>query len=341
MRVLVTGCSGQVGVAVTAHLCDQGMEVVGLDLAESPDSRVDFRCADLMSYDTLLPHLQGVAAVLHLAAWPNPRVARSQDVFALNDAGSFNVFQACAEQGVRRVVAASSINAIGFLFGTEGFELSYLPVDEDHPCFTTDPYSFSKQILEEIGRYFWRREGITSTCLRFGAGLRPVAEIVAQQGDGYRMARDFIEELLALPDDAQRSEVDRMQKAYDTARRRRPFEEGAPWEGLSEAELRVMNLAHNYVTFVDLDDAAIGMRLALTTEYEGSHPLFILDRFNALGLDAADLARLFYPGVPARAACDGPQSLVDWRRAQTLIGYEAGITISDHYDALYGKPEDT
>ena len=312
------------------------MEVIGLDLAESPDKRVDFRHADLMDYDVLLPHLQDVDAVLHLAAWANPRVARSQDVFALNDAGSFNVFQACAEQGVRRVVAASSINAIGFFFGTEAFGLSYLPVDEDHPCFTTDPYSFSKQVLEEIGRYFWRREGITSTCLRFGAGLRPVAEIVEQQGDGYRMARAFIEELLALPEDAQRSEVDRMQKAYDTARRQRPFEEGAPWEGLSDAELRVMNMAHNYFTFVDLDDAAVAMRLALTAEHEGSHPLFVLDRFNALGLDAADLARLFYPGVPVKVAWDGPQSLVDWRRAQTVIGYRSAISISDHYKTLFG-----
>ena len=43
------------------------------------------------------------------------------------------------------------------------------PIDEDHPTYTTDPYSFSKQVIEDIGAYFWRREGISSVFLRFPA----------------------------------------------------------------------------------------------------------------------------------------------------------------------------
>ncbi len=59
------------------------------------------------------------------------------------------------------MVSASSINALGFNYGIKSFPIRYLPVDEDHPTFTTDPYSFSKQILEEIGAYYGRREGIS------------------------------------------------------------------------------------------------------------------------------------------------------------------------------------
>ncbi len=75
-----------------------------------------------------------------------------------------------------RVGVASSINAIGYFFGTVPFELDYLPVDADHPRSTSDACSFSKQITEDIGAYFARREGIHNTCLRFGAGLSSLAD---------------------------------------------------------------------------------------------------------------------------------------------------------------------
>jgi nucleoside-diphosphate-sugar epimerase len=43
------------------------------------------------------------------------------------------------------------------------------------PAITTDPYSFSKQIMEEIGAYFWRREGLSSVFLRL-PGVYEVTE---------------------------------------------------------------------------------------------------------------------------------------------------------------------
>ena len=58
---------------------------------------------------------------------------------------------------MQHVVVASSINAIGYLFGTSSFENGYLPIDEDHPKTTTDAYSFRKQVTEDIGACFARR----------------------------------------------------------------------------------------------------------------------------------------------------------------------------------------
>ena len=64
---------------------------------------------------------------------------------------------------------ASSINAFGCFWGNTDITPRYLPIDEAHPTYTTDPYSFSKTVIEEIGDYYWRREGISSVALRLPA----------------------------------------------------------------------------------------------------------------------------------------------------------------------------
>jgi nucleoside-diphosphate-sugar epimerase len=144
LKVLITGCAGKVGEAVTQHLLTNGFDVHGIDIADSFEGGIDYRKCDLLDADDLKQHVEGVEAVLHLAAIPAPGRAPNAPIFQLNTAGTFNVFDACAQLDVSRVVAASSINAIGYFFGAVPFEIDYLPVDEDHPKLTSDAYSFSK-----------------------------------------------------------------------------------------------------------------------------------------------------------------------------------------------------
>ena len=125
------------GTAVVRHLVGRGFDVRGLDVDESSFDGIDFRTCDLMVCESIAPHLADVDAVLHLAAVAAPGRAPNDRIFSVNCAGTFNVFTACAEADVRRVVVASSINAIGYFFATEPFEIDYLPVDEIHPTFTT------------------------------------------------------------------------------------------------------------------------------------------------------------------------------------------------------------
>ena len=68
------------------------------------------------------------------------------------------------------------------------------------------------------------------------------------------------------------------------------------------------------------------MELALTAEYEGSHPLFIVDRRNILCTVASELALLFYPDVDLHGELQGDQSFVDWRRAEELIGFRSEVS---------------
>ena len=328
MKVLITGCAGQVGGAVTAHLLARGFEVRGVDTADSFGGGIDYRRCDLLDAEALAPHLDGMDAVLHLAAIPSPGRAPNARIFQINTAATFNVFDACAQQGIGRVVVASSINAVGYFFGTVPFELEYLPADEAHPKLTSDAYSFSKQVTEEIGVYFWRRDGIANTCLRFGAGLRPLAEMQQNAAEALLAARALVERLgEAEPQDAA-AEIRRMRDAYDAGRRERRYEKRGQNKAsvLAADEQRLMTLRQNYFSFVALEDACRAMQKALTAPYEGSHPLLVVDRNNTLMAEAAKLAELLYPDVKAVSPLAGTQSLVDWRRAAELIGFEAEIS---------------
>ncbi len=164
---------------------------------------------------------------------------------------------------------------------------------------TTDAYSFSKQVTENIGQYFWRRDGISNTCLRFGAGLRPMEEIKRTHGEGYAEVRQFAEALLQMDTDVAAKKIRRMRDAYDKERRDRCYEQktGKTPE-LGPVEHRMMSLRHNYFSFVSLEDACRSMELSLVSSFKGSHALFILDQMNVLMLDAARLADLVYLGVP-------------------------------------------
>ena len=133
MNVLVTGGTGTVGL-------DQTLEIDG---------------------------------VVQLAALPNPTGGTAPDIFHINCTDTFNVYQAAAEEGIKRAVSASSINALGSNFGVKAFQLSYFPIDEKHPQQTTDAYSLSKQILEETAEYFSRRDGISGVCRRLPAVRDP------------------------------------------------------------------------------------------------------------------------------------------------------------------------
>lgn len=326
LRILVTGCAGRVGSAAGADLIGAGHHVIGIDIREPDDDPpFDFRLCDLTQEGAIEPHLQGIDAVLHLAAIPAPRLGTPPAIFDLNCSGTFRLFQACADTDVHHVVVASSINAIGYFFGTVPFELDYLPADEDHPKSTSDAYSFSKQITEDIGAYFARREQISNACLRFGAGLAPLAELRLRMGEGLRSARALVEQLVAQTEDEARSEIHRMRSTYDEARRGRTFE-GGHRSTLPHAEQRLMSMRQNYFSFVELGEACRAMRLALTTAFEGHHTLFVVDRRNSLALPAQLLARLLYADVAPRCELLGNQALVDWRRATDLLSFDSQIS---------------
>src|SRR6185437_7079965 len=79
---------------------------------------------------------------------------------------TFNVVDAAARAGVRRVVLASTDSALGFVFRSRDFLPDYLPIDEEHPLRPQDPYGLSKLVGEEIARCYTRSSGLETVRVR-------------------------------------------------------------------------------------------------------------------------------------------------------------------------------
>jgi nucleoside-diphosphate-sugar epimerase len=107
--------------------------------------------------------MQGIEAVVHLAAIPSPRHATPERIFRTNLTTTYNVFAAAARLGLRRVVWASSETTLGLPFERPP---DYAPVDEEH-IYPETSYALSKVLGEEMARQFHRWTGIPFIGLRF------------------------------------------------------------------------------------------------------------------------------------------------------------------------------
>ena len=147
----------------------------------------------------LAGQMRGCEAVVHLAAIANPMFVAPHELFHVNVQGTYNVYEAAAEEGIKRIVQASSINAFGCFWGNRDIAPSYFPLDEAHPTGTTDVYSFSKEVVEDIGEYYWRRNGITSISLRF-PGVWSHHRMASDEAKAHRQhMRDVLDEFVAQP----------------------------------------------------------------------------------------------------------------------------------------------
>jgi nucleoside-diphosphate-sugar epimerase len=169
MRIAVTGSEGKLGRATTARLRADGHEVLGFDLAGP--AGVGFTRVDLTDYGQTLDALLGVTArhdgldaLVHLAAIPVNGLVPDAATFENNMMVSFHVHFAALRAGIRTIVTASSITAMGFPFDVAP---PALPVDEDYTrAFNT--YGLGKVLEEQMDRQLveWD-ERVSITALRF------------------------------------------------------------------------------------------------------------------------------------------------------------------------------
>jgi nucleoside-diphosphate-sugar epimerase len=332
VRVLVTGGTGSVGTQAIARLCGQGHEVTVI--GRRPDVTVPGACyrrCDIMDIDELVEATRGMDAVVHLAAYRNPWMGTPDVLFHVNCQGTMNVYEAAARCGIRRVVTASSINAVGYGFGVKEWDIRYFPIDEEHPTYTTDAYSFSKAVLEEIGGFWWRREGISGACLRLPAVIVPPrsSEESIRSRTGRLRAEFAALRALPAPDRARTLNVwmARLAKARELRAAENPQYPGF------YSDIPLMAARQDYWTAVDDRDAAQGIEKALTVPYEGCHVLFVNDSHNWAGIPSAELVEVFYPKVKTwTRPMAGTESLVSIERARKLLGYEPEFSVSRFYD---------
>lgn len=169
MNALVTGGAGFIGSNLVRCLLGSGASVRVLDDLSTGtrenvrdiEGRVEMLIEDVSDPAAVAAAVRGVETVFHLAALPS--VARSvADPIAthrVNANGTLNVLLAARDEGVRRVVYASSSSVYG--------DTPTLPKHEGMAVVPLSPYAASKLTGEAYCRAFTRSFGLETVSLRF------------------------------------------------------------------------------------------------------------------------------------------------------------------------------
>ena len=189
-KVLVTGATGQIGNAVFMRLKEQPekYDVYALDRSPVFSARVPgswvldipkdrfFQC-DLTDMEGLRMAVQGMDVVAHLAADPSPKTWES--VLNSNIIGTYNVFEACRQAGVKRIVVASSIMVSEGHYEEDPYKAIYekryedVPpgfpkVSPDIPAKPRSLYASSKVWAESLARSYAHRYDMSCLVIRVG-----------------------------------------------------------------------------------------------------------------------------------------------------------------------------
>lgn len=162
MKILLTGAAGEVGRLLRPLLSDKYASVLLTDRVPIEDLRFNetFEQGDICDASFMDSLLGKVDGVIHLAALVGPDYTFEQ-VLGPNVEGTHNLLRAAVQQGVRRVVYASSHHAVGFLpRGT--------PIDAETPPRADSNYGISKAFGEILCSHFADAYGLDVLSIRIG-----------------------------------------------------------------------------------------------------------------------------------------------------------------------------
>lgn len=187
MKVLVTGAAGTLGREVVAQLAAFGWTVRADDRVPlDPVSADEVGAGDLLDPHHVRAIVDGVSAVVHVAAIPAPIPGAEQEIFTNNVMSAYQVLDAAGRAGVPRIVYVSSLSALGFAYSERGASPERVPVTEAHPFVAEDVYGLSKHLGERIARTVALRWNSTVVSLRFpflGHGERLRRHLAAVRAD--------------------------------------------------------------------------------------------------------------------------------------------------------------
>jgi uronate dehydrogenase len=167
-RVLLTGAAGTLGSAMRKALAGWAEELVLSDIVPIKDLNKgeSFVACDLGDLESVLELVKGCDGIIHLGGVSVEGTFES--IMNGNLKGVYHIYEAARQQGVKRIVFASSNHLVGFHSREER-------LDDKSPMRPDSLYGVSKGFGELIAQYHFDKFGIESALVRIGSCLpKPV-----------------------------------------------------------------------------------------------------------------------------------------------------------------------
>lgn len=184
--VLLTGAAGGLGTLMRGLLPAYGYELRLFD-ATPIEGEPDAITADLGDKGAVREAVRGVDAIIHLAGISLE--ASFDKILRANIEGTYNLYEAAREEGVRRIVFASSNHAIGYTpRPLPGDPL--IPIDTPRRPDTF--YGLSKSFGEDLAQLYWDKHAMETVSVRIGSCfMEPTSvrmlSVWMSPGDGARL----------------------------------------------------------------------------------------------------------------------------------------------------------
>jgi uronate dehydrogenase len=159
-RMLLTGAAGRLGTVLRPFIASRWMlrsaDVRAVIDLHPNEEAVQF---DLGDWKSVSAAMSGCDCVLHFGGIPME--ADFGAIQQTNMTGTYNIFEAARQAGVKRVIFASTHHVIGYARIAE-------QLDTSSAVRPDGLYGVSKVFGEALGRFYWDRFGIEHASLRIG-----------------------------------------------------------------------------------------------------------------------------------------------------------------------------
>jgi uronate dehydrogenase len=193
-RLLLTGAAGKLGAVLRPALRSKAAFLRSSDIKPMPDegaTNEELVVADLSDPSAAARLVQGIDAIVHFGGISLE--ADYDSISSVNLNGTYYLYEAARQAGVKRVVFASSNHAVGFY---EQLQV----IDASVPQRPDTLYGLSKAFGENLARLYWDKHGLETVCIRIGSSFpEPIDRRMLLTWLSFRDLVQLVERSLTAP----------------------------------------------------------------------------------------------------------------------------------------------
>ena len=159
-KLVLTGAAGRLGSYLhepLSKMCDALVSTDIVDDIGTPYDGETYAKGDLASLEDMMRVLEGADMVVHMGAYADD--GPFEKLLGPNFVGTYNIWEAAHQHGLKRVVYGSFIHAIGMHPQNE-----FIDIGVRHRPGTF--YGLIKCFAEDLGPIYWDKRGLESVHMR-------------------------------------------------------------------------------------------------------------------------------------------------------------------------------